>query len=57
MLISCDHTCLLVKDYVPSLSMSKRHTAHSSGAASPPPAERQIVFVGACRWWTGIRKI
>ena len=28
---------LLVKDYVSSLSMPKRHTVPPSGAASPPP--------------------
>ena len=37
MLISSDQTCLLVKDYVSSLSMPNRHTAPRSGTASPAP--------------------
>ena len=35
---------LLVKDYVSSLSMPKRHTAPPSGAASPPPREKANRF-------------
>jgi len=42
MLISSDRTCLLVKDYVSSLSMPNRHTAARTGPASPCAATKSV---------------